>query len=107
MFSTSKFFSKSARPSFSSIAVAHATDPFVSAYPWSAGTFGTKYLDPSVAIPGDGNGVAFNATGTAIAVSHAASPFVSAYPWSAGFGTKYLDPSTLPTGDGNGVAFFN
>ena len=90
------------------IAIAHASSPFVSAYPWSSSTgFGTKYADPSTAIPNTGWAVAFHPSGDAIAIAHDSSPFVSAYPWSnsTGFGTKYADPSTLPTGNGNGVAF--
>jgi len=57
MFSTSKFF-KSVSPS-RYIAIAHATTPFISTYPWSAG-FGAKYADPATLPTGTGNGVAFS-----------------------------------------------
>ena len=41
------------------IAVAHATTPFISVYPWSAG-FGTKYTNPATLPAGTGWGVAFS-----------------------------------------------
>ena len=88
------------------IAVAHDTTPFVSAYPWSAGGFGTKFSDPATLPTGGGYGVAFSSAGDAIAVAHSTTPFVSAYPWSgSGFGTKFSDPATLPANTGLGVAF--
>jgi hypothetical protein len=89
------------------IALAHATSPFVSAYPWSSSTgFGAKYANPATLPTGQGNGVAFTPAGDAIAVAHTTTPFVTAYPWSAsGFGTKYTNPATLPASAGNGVAF--
>ena len=90
------------------IAVAHVTSPFVTAYPWSGSSFGTKYTNPAT-LPGTslGYAVAFATAGDAIAVTHDGSPYVSAYPWNtgSGFGTKYTNPVTLPTGTGKGVAF--
>ena len=88
------------------IAVAHSTSPNVTAYPWSASGFGTKFANPSTLPPGTGVGVAFSPSGDAIAVAHNSSPNVTAYPWSAsGFGTKFANPSTLPADTGRGVAF--
>ena len=88
------------------IAVAHATTPFVSAYPWSGSGFGTKYADPATLPTGTGTDVAFSPSGNAIAVSHTTTPFVSAYPWSgSGFGTKFSNPATLPASNGTDVAF--
>ena len=90
------------------IAVAHVTSPFVTAYPWSGSSFGTKYTNPAT-LPGTslGYAVAFATAGDAIAVTHDTSPYVSAYPWNtgSGFGTKYTNPVTLPTSTGKGVAF--
>ena len=43
-----------------SIAVAHATSPYISAYPWSGSGFGSKFSNPSVAPAVAGNGVAFD-----------------------------------------------
>jgi hypothetical protein len=89
-----------------SIAVAHDTTPFVSAYPWTGSSFDTKFANPATLPTGDGNGVAFSPADDAIAVAHATTPFITAYPWSgAGFGTKYTNPATLPVSTGNGVAF--
>jgi hypothetical protein len=42
------------------IAIAHATTPFVSAYPWAGSGFGTKFTDPGTLPTGTGFGVAFN-----------------------------------------------
>ena len=87
-----------------SIAVAHSTSPYISAYPWSSG-FGTKYANPATLPTGSGYGVAFSPDGATIAFAYSASPYISAYPWSSGFGTKYADPSVLPTGTSRAVAF--
>jgi hypothetical protein len=90
----------------SSLAVAHTTSPFVTAYPWSSSGFGTKFTNPATLPGSTGNGVAFSPVGDAIAVAHTTSPFVTAYPWSSsGFGTKFTDPATLPAGTGRSVAF--
>jgi hypothetical protein len=89
-----------------SVAVAHATTPFVTAYPWSGSGFGTKFTDPGTLPANTGFGVAFTAAGDAVAVGHTTTPFVTAYPWSgSGFGTKFANPGTLPAGQGNGVSF--
>jgi len=93
-------------PVSQSIAVAHATTPFVSVYPWSGSGFGIKFTNPTTLPAGTGFKIAFNSAGDAIAVAHATTPFVSAYPWSSfGFGTKFTNPATLPTVTGYGVAF--
>lgn len=97
-------------PANNAIAFAHATTPFVTAYPWSGSGFGTKYANPATLPAGQGSGVAFSPTAGAIAIAHNTSPFISAYPWNAstGFGTKYANPTTLPSGNpniGNSVAF--
>ena len=94
-------------PAGNTIAVAHSSTPFVSAYPWSVAGFGTKYANPATLPAGTATSVAFSPTGDAIAVAHATTPFISAYPWSSstGFGTKYANPATLPTGNSGGVAF--
>jgi len=41
------------------LAVAHATSPYITAYPWSSG-FGVKCSDPGILPTGTGNGVAFS-----------------------------------------------
>jgi sugar lactone lactonase YvrE len=90
------------------IAVAHATSPYVTAYPWNSTTgFGTKYANPSPLPASTSNGVAFNPAGISVAVAHSSSPYVTAYSWitATGFGTKYSNPATLPASTGNGVAF--
>jgi hypothetical protein len=39
--------------------VAHATSPFVTAYPWSGSGFGTKFTNPATLPAGQGIDVAF------------------------------------------------
>jgi hypothetical protein len=85
------------------IAIAHGTSPLVSAYPWSASGFGTKFANPGTLPAGNGNSVAFSPAGTEIAIAHTTTPFVSAYPWSAsGFGKKLTNPGTMPASTGYG-----
>ena len=86
------------------IAVAHATSPFISIYPWT-GAFGAKVGDPATLPAGTGFGVTFSPSGSHIAVAHGTSPYISVYPWTGAFGAKVADPATLPTGAGYGVAF--
>ena len=48
-------------PTADAVAVAHASSPFMSVYPWSGHVgYGTKYADPYSLPAGQGNGVAFN-----------------------------------------------
>ena len=49
-------------PYAGTIAVAHGTSPYITAYPWSSSGFGTKYSDPSTLPTGIGFSVAFGAT---------------------------------------------
>lgn len=87
-----------------SIAVAHDTTPFVSAYPFT-GVIGVKYANPATLPTGNGKAVHFSPSGADLAVAHTTTPFISVYPFAAGFGTKYTNPATLPTGNATGVAF--
>jgi len=92
------------------IAVAHAGDPFITAYPWSSidAGFGTKFSDPPFfELPtGIGQFVKWSWNRKDIALAHETSPFTTAYPWSnSGFGTKYSNPVTTPTGAARGVSF--
>ena len=45
--------------SSTSIAVAHSTTPYITAYPWFSGGFGSKFTNPATLPPNTGNGVAF------------------------------------------------
>ena len=60
--------------STNSIAITHTSTPFVTAYPLFVDGFGTKYTNPATLPAGSGNGVAFNAAGTAIAVAQSTTP---------------------------------
>ena len=92
-------------PSQTVLAVAHATSPYVTAYPWSGSGFGSKYSNPSALLNNTAYGVSFDSSGNNIAVSSSSATLgVAVYPWSSGFGTKYADPSPTVTGC-RGLAF--
>ena len=86
------------------VAIGHNTTPFVSAFPFVAGTgWGTKYANPST-LPTT-RGVRTSMTATTVAFLQNNSPYLYVYPISAaGFGTKYSNPVTLPAA-GAGVQF--
>jgi hypothetical protein len=91
-----------------SIAVAHATAPNITAYPWSGSGFGTKFANPTTVLGGQGNAVTFSPAGDTVAAANSTANFISAYPWSgsgSGFGTKYANPATLPGNEGLDIAF--
>jgi hypothetical protein len=93
-------------PYANTVAVAHSSSPFITAYPWRESGFGTKYANPATLPSSGGRDVAFNPTGSAIAVGLSSAPRITAYVWSgAGFGSIFTSPATAPTGAGNGVAF--
>lgn len=88
------------------IALGHNSSPYISIYPWSGSSFGTKVSDPATLPSSGGRGVAFTAAADAIAVAHSNSPRISVYPWSGtSFGTKFSDPGTAPDGNGTSVTF--
>jgi len=90
------------------VAVAHATSPYLSIYPFSGGTFGTVVQPTGGNIPsGTGNAVAFSRDDRVILLGHETSPFVSAYQWSSGsLGTKYSNPATLPNSGVDAVLIY-
>jgi hypothetical protein len=89
------------------VAVAHQTSPYVTAYPFSGSGFGTKYANPSTAIPDSAGGIDFSPDQKNIVVGTGGStPFMQMYSWSSGWGTKYADPAVLPS-NGNGVTRFS
>ena len=93
-------------PDGTAITIAHATSPFISAYPWSSSGFGTKFANPATPPPNYANDVDFHPIGDYLAVAHNSGSYVSAYRWSsAGFGSKFSNPATPPSGEGNRVAF--
>ena len=77
----------------------------VAAWPWSGGTWGSRYANPATMPTGSSLDLAWSPSGADLAVAHNTTPFISVYPFSGGFGTKYANPSTLPAGNGKGVAF--
>lgn len=85
--------------------------PYLFAFPWNAGTAGTRYADPAVltqtTVDSEIAWSAINSSdGTAsIAVAHSVNPFLTVYPWSksGGIGAKLTNPATLPSGAGLGI----
>lgn len=82
--------------------------PWIAGWPWSHATgFGTKYANPTVAIPAGLTSLAFSPAGDVVVVGCQSSPSILAYAFSAvtGFGTKYANPATLPGGAPRAIAF--
>jgi hypothetical protein len=79
----------------------------VSAYAWTAGAYGTKYVSTS-GVPAGCNTIwaAFNNKGTYVAFTCGASPVILVYPFTSGtgFGTKVSNPATLPPATGLGIS---
>jgi hypothetical protein len=79
----------------------------ITAYQWSAGAYGTKYVSTS-GVPVGCNTIwaAFNAKGTYVAFTCSSSPYIIVYPFTSGtgFGTKISDPSTIPPSTGFGIS---
>lgn len=74
------------------LAIAHEGYPYVSVYPLSVDSFGSKYFNPSTLPPQRSDSAVFTPAGDAIAFG-SATEFL-AYKWSpSGFGSKYADPS--------------
>ena len=90
------------------VAVAHATSPYLSIYPFSGGTFGTVVQATGGDIPaGTGLAVAFSRDDSVLLLGHEVSPRVSAYQWNSGtLGTKYSDPATLPNAGVDAVLIY-
>ena len=71
-------------PAGNAIAVAHYASPYITAWPWSAGSgFGAKYTNPATLPTNYSFGVAFSPAGDAIAVAHESPPYITAYPWNS------------------------
>lgn len=95
------------------VVVAHSTDPYVTAYPWSLATgFGTKYSDPGTAVTSAGISVAFHPSGTSVIIGKSGTvnnSMLAAYAWSnsAGWGTKYSNASNSQISTSVTVVAFN
>jgi len=82
-----------------------STTPYLMAWPFdfSAGTFGTKYANPSSAPTATVGKAYFHPNGNAVICGQNTTPFLQAFAWTdgSGFGSKYANPSTangIPTG---------
>jgi len=86
------------------LAIAHDRSPYVTIYEQDGTTF-TKLANPAVLPPDDGNGAAWDSSGTYLAIAHDTSPYVTVYERSGTTFTKLANPATLPTGTGRGAAW--
>ena len=87
-----------------SLAVAHTTTPFITAYSYCADVF-TKRPNPDV-LPGvNATGCAFSQDGVYLAVTTGGTPYLTIYKRSGDTFTKLADPGTLPAGYGRNCAF--
>lgn len=91
------------------IIMALDSSPYLYAYKFSAGAWGTKYADPTSALPSQyGTGCTFNSIDTVAFVTgqlSSTSPQISAFKFtkSGGFGTKFANPSTIQTNNSAGM----
>ena len=76
------------------LAVAHATSPYITTYPWSNG-FGAKFSNPAIPLGDNARAVCFSPDGAVISIANI-STVISSYAWSNGFGTKYADLTVTP-----------
>ena len=72
--------------------------------------FGDSFLsksgNPSSALAGNGNSIAFHPNANFVAIAHATTPFVTVYTYTnSAFGTKLTAASPVPAGTGNAVAW--
>jgi hypothetical protein len=91
-------------PDSSALACTSTTGPLIHAYPFTTGAsggFGSKFADPSTALPGGTSfDCAFTDNGAAIMIAHNTATKFQAYEWSSsGFGSKYANPGTTSTLD--------
>jgi 6-phosphogluconolactonase (cycloisomerase 2 family) len=90
------------------LAVGDGTSGFLRVYWAAAGTFSALSF-PSVALPGQVNGVAFSPDSQFMGVAFSASPYFRVYAITGTGGsavfTALADPATPPTGNANGIAF--
>lgn len=89
--------------------VSASTSPYIAAWAWNNTTgFGTKYSNPSTALPYSSDRMAMSPDGKAVIVTRTStSPYVTAYAWdsASGFGTKYANPTVAPTATIRSVTF--
>jgi hypothetical protein len=91
----------------SDICIAHAGSPYLSAFPLSGTTIGTKYANPASLLPSTANSVSFSPDDAYMLAGSGGATTVHAYAWTngVGFGTKIANPGTLPFGGSYGSLF--
>jgi hypothetical protein len=91
------------------VLLAHSVSPFVTAYPWSASGFGTKFANPGTAVLNTGAGCSFKPDGTAVVIGNrTTTAYVQAYAWSgSGFGSRFTQPATTTSNSTYNVDFAN
>ena len=89
------------------VAFGGAGSPYVAVWPWSSGSYGTKYSNPSSLPSGFVYGLGIALDDSAVVVGSTFGDKLQGYPFSSGtgLGTKYSNPSTLPAGNSRKVDF--
>jgi tryptophan-rich sensory protein len=91
-------------PTSTSLAVAHATTPYITIYNRSSDTY-TKLSNPSTLPTGTAYASVWSPSGLSLAVAHATSPYITIYNRSGNTFTKVTNPGNLPTGGGEFAAW--
>jgi hypothetical protein len=82
-------------PDATVIAGCSDSSPYIHTWPFTSGTIGTKFSNPSTLPTGTCYGMAWNPNQTVLGVAGAESNGSMAWAWSgSGFGTKYANPAT-------------
>lgn len=101
-------------PTSGYVAVGHGTTPFLSVYPVSGQSYGTRLTNPGTLPPSQLNSIEFSPHGDYLTISTGTTPFIQTYAFNpSGVGTigaVAANPSPLPTGGspgatGKGVAW--
>lgn len=88
------------------VAMGREQSPFMTAYPFSAAGFGTKFADAAVSPGADVKGIDFSPDAADLATASAGSGRLNVHKFSlSGFGTKYANPNPNATAAGFGVVF--
>lgn len=89
----------SAHPNLRSVAVGHATSPFVASYQYNRRVVGSKLTAPVSLPAGQVNWTAYGNKGNAFLMAMTTTPFVQGYGWfDNDFGSSVANPGTLPAG---------
>jgi len=84
------------------------TSPYVNAWAWSSGSWGSKYSNPASITADSHKNTVFNPQGTDVisSVGSSSATTADAWAWSSGWGTKYASP-IISNGQNDGTFVLN